>query len=134
MVDPTGDQEDGAIGPDRAGLLEELWEDDDLHRALQVLKRHDRHRGAGPGDDRTGPDHDPADDDPLSVERIVLEVGRVGGDEVAHAIGDLAHRMLGQVEPEELLLPSQALPARRLGRLRQRPLQGGGIRRAHVEE
>ena len=68
MVDPTGNEQDGAIGPDRTRLLEELRKDDDLHRTLEVLEGHDRHRGAGPGDDRAGPDDDSADHDSLPVE------------------------------------------------------------------
>ena len=55
-------------------------EDDDLDRALEVLERDDGHRRAGLGDDRPDAGHDPADDDPLSVERLVAEVARVGGD------------------------------------------------------
>ena len=115
MVDPAGDQQDRAVLPDRAGLLVQAREDDDLDRALQVLQGHDGHRRARPRHHGARADDDPADDEPLAVERLVREVAGVGGDEVAHLLGDLAHRVLREVQPEQLLLPAQPLADRRLG-------------------
>ena len=57
--------------PDRPGLLVEAREDDDLDRALEVLERGDGHRRLGLGDDRAQAGDDPADDQPLPVERLV---------------------------------------------------------------
>jgi len=68
VVDPAGDEQDGAVPPHRSGLLEEAREDDDLDAALQVLDRGDRHLGAGFGHDRAQPVDDPADHDALAVE------------------------------------------------------------------
>ena len=95
--------------------LVEPREDDDLDRALEVLERRDRHRRLGLGDDRPHAGHDPAHHDALLVEGLVAEVARVGGHERADRLGDLLERVVGQVQPEELLLPAQALPGRRLG-------------------
>ena len=63
-----------------------------------------------------------------------LQVARVGGHELADLLGDLAHRVLGEVQPEQLLLPAQPLADRRLGRGRERPLEGGRVGRAEVEQ
>ena len=81
VVDPAGDQQDLAVAPGAQRLLVQPREDDDLDRALQVLERHDRHRRLGLGDDGPDAGHDPADDDPLAVERLVAQVARVGRDE-----------------------------------------------------
>ena len=78
--------------------------------------------------------HDPADDDPLAVERLVAQVARVGGHELADLLGDLAHRVLGEVQPEQLLLPAQPLADRHLGRRRERPLEDRRVGRAEVEQ
>ncbi len=48
----------------------------------------------------------------------------------AHLGGQLAERVVGQVEPEQLLLPAQPLAGRRLRGRRQRPLQGLRVRRS----
>ena len=73
----------------------------------------DRHRRLGLRDDRPDAGDDPADDDPLAVERLVPEVAGVGRHEPADLLGDLAHRMVRQVEPEQLLLPAEPLADRR---------------------
>ena len=62
------------------------------------------------------------------------QVAAVGGHELAHALRHLAHRVVGEVEPQELLLPAQALADRGLGRGRQRPLEGGRLVAADVEQ
>ena len=80
------------------------------------------------------PGHDPADHDPLAVERLVLEVARVRSDVPADLLGHLAHRVLREVQPEQLLLPAQPLADRDLGRRGQRPLEDLGVRRAEVEQ
>ena len=49
------------------------------------------------------------------VERLVAQVARVGVHEPADLLGDLAHRVLRQVQPEQLLLPAQPLADRHLG-------------------
>src|SRR6185503_17632400 len=51
VIDPPGDEQDRALLPGRAGLLVEPREDDDLDRALQVLKGDDGHRRARSRDD-----------------------------------------------------------------------------------
>ena len=134
VVDPAGDEQDLAVAPGGRRLLVEPREDDDLDRALQVLHRDDRHRRLGLGDDGPDAGHDPADDDPLAVERFVAQVARVGGHVAADLLGDLAHRVLREIQPEELLLPAQALADRGLGRGRQRALEGGRVGRAEVEQ
>jgi hypothetical protein len=53
---------------------------------------------------------------------------------VADLLGDLAHRMLGQVQPEELLLPAQAFAHRDLGGGGQRPLERDRVVGGHVEQ
>ena len=134
VVDAAGDEEDLAVPPGRGGLLVESREDDDLDRALEVLQRDDRHRRLGLGDDGPDAGHDAADDDALAVERLVAQVARVGGHEPPDLLGDLAHRVLRQVQPEQLLLPAQALADGDLGRGGERPLEGGGVGRAQVEQ
>ena len=42
--------------------------------------------------------------------------------------------MLREVQPEQLLLPAQPLADRDLGRGRERPLEGGGVGGAEVEQ
>ena len=42
--------------------------------------------------------------------------------------------MLREVQPEQLLLPAQALADRDLGRRRERTLEGGGVSRAKIEQ
>ena len=74
MVDAAGDEQDRAVAPGRPAGLVEAREDHDLDRALEVLDGHDRHRVVALGHDRPDAGHDPADDDPLAVERLVLEV------------------------------------------------------------
>jgi hypothetical protein len=115
VVDTASHEQDRAFLPGRAGLLEEAREDDDLEGALKVLEGGDRHRLLGFGDHRPEPGHDPADDQSLPVEGLVAEVAAVGGHELSDLLGDLAHRMLREVEPEQLLLPAQPLTDR-LGR------------------
>ena len=125
------------ISPSRqvaVGLLVQPREDDDLDRALEVLEGDDRHRRLGLRDDGPDAGHDAADDDPLAVERLVAQVARVGGHEPPDLLGDLAHRVLRQVQPEQLLLPAQPLADGDLGRGGQRPLEGGGVGRAQVEQ
>ena len=114
--------------------LVEAREDDDLDRALEVLEGHDRHRRLGLGDDRPDAGHDPADDDPLAVERLVAQVARVGGHEPPDLLGDLAHRVLGEIQAEQLLLPAEPLADRDLGRGRERPLERRRLGGAQVEQ
>ncbi len=134
MVDPPGDEEDRALDPRPDRLLPRPREDDDLDRALDVLHRDDGHRRPRLRHHRPDAGDDRGDDDPLAVERFVVEVARVGGDELPHGPGDLAHRVLGEVQPEQLLLPAETLAHRRLGRHRQRRLEGGRLGRAEVEQ
>ena len=134
MVDPARDEEDRALGPGRRCLFVHLREDDDLDRALEVLEGGDAHRRVGLRHDPPEAGHDPADHDPLAVERLVLQVAAVGGHERADLRCDLAHRMLGEVQPEQLLLPAEALPDRDLGGERERPLQGCRVVGAEIEQ
>jgi hypothetical protein len=68
VIDPAGHEQDRAVLPDRAGLLVQAREDDDLHGALEVLERHHGHHGPRPRHHRPGSHHDPAHDEPLPVE------------------------------------------------------------------
>ena len=63
-----------------------------------------------------------------------LQVPRVGVHERPDLLGDLAHRVLGEVQPEQLLLPAQPLAHRGLGRGRQRPLHGRASSAPEVEQ
>ena len=134
MVDATGDQQDRAVGPRRRRLLEEPGEHHDLDRALEVLERRDPHRGVGLGDHPPEPRDDPCDDEPLAIERLVLQIAAVGRHERADLLGDLPHRMLGQVEPEELLLPGEPLADGDLRRLREWPFERGEVGGDEVEQ
>jgi hypothetical protein len=134
MVDPSGDEEDRPVGPGARCLLVELREDDDLDRPLEVFDRGDTHGRLGLRDDRPEAGHDAGDDDPLAVERLVLEVAAVGGDEGADLRSHLAHWVLGEVDPEQLLFPAETLADGNLRRLGQRSLEGGGVLGAEIEE
>ncbi len=135
MVDPPGDEEDRAVLPRACGLLVRAREHDDLDRALQVLERRHGHRLARLRHDHPDPGHDPADDDSLAVQRLVAQVAAIRGHVVADPIGHLAHRVLGQVQPEQLLFPAQSDAHRLLGHGRQRALERRGIlARADVEQ
>ena len=134
MVDPPGHEQDLAFPPDRASLLVQAREDDHLGRALEVLHGHDRHRCLGLGDHGPDAGHDSADDHPLPVERLVAQVARVGRDELADPLCHLAHRVLREVQAEELLLPAEPLAHRHLGGGGQRALEGRGVGRPQVEQ
>ena len=104
-------------------------------RALQVLERHDRHRRLGLGDDRP----DARSRCPPTTTRWPSSDSsrrsrRVGRHELADLLGHLAHRVLRQVQPEQLLLPAQPLADRHLGRRRQRALERRRVGRAEVEQ
>ena len=115
--------------PGGLGLLEHLGKDDHLHRALEVLERGHAHRRAGLGDHPANLGHDATDHHALLVE-LLPHLAAVGVDVLADHPGQLAQRVVGQVQPEQLLLPAQALARRCLGdAIRQRPLEHGRVRR-----
>ena len=134
VVDPPGDQQDRPVPPGRPRRLVQPREDDDLDRPLQVFERDDGHRLVPLRDDRPDAGHDAADDHPLPVERFVLQVARVRVDEPADLLGDLAHRVLREVQAQQFLLPAKALAHRHLGRRRERPLEDVGVRGPQVEQ
>ena len=134
VVDASGDQQDRAVAPGRAARLVQAREDHDLDRALEVLERGDGHRLLALRDDRPDPGDDAADHDALAVERLVLEVARVGVHVAADLLGDLAHRVLREVQAEQLLLPAQPLAHRDLRGRRQRPLEDVRVAGAQVEQ
>ena len=80
------------------------------------------------------PGDDAADHHPLAVERLVLEIARVGVHVATDLLRDLAHRVLREVQAEQLLLPAQPLAHRDLRGGRQGPLEGVRVGRAEVEE
>ena len=113
MVDAATDQHDCIVRPGVGGLLEHLGENHHLHCPLQVLKVRDQHRRARPGDHPAHPLQDPAQGH-LGLILLLREVAGVGGHVLRQLVGDLPQRMLRQVQPQQLLLPAQALATRNL--------------------
>ena len=134
VVDAASDQQDPAVDPHGPRLLVEAREHDDLDAPLHVLNRGDRHLRPGLRHHRAQAGHDPPDDDPLPVQGLIAQVAGIGVDEVADLLGDLAHRMLREVQPEQLLLPAQPFADRHLGGLRERAFEGDRLLGAHVEQ
>jgi hypothetical protein len=129
VVHPTGHEHDGPLLPDSGRLLVDAGEDDDLERTLEVLERHDGHGLAGPRHDLSEAGHDATENDPLAVQRLVGQVAGIGRHEVTDPVGDLTHRVLREIEPEQLLLPAETLPERSLADRRERLLENGAVDR-----
>ena len=113
MVDAAGHEHDGVRAPGARRRLQRLGEDDDLERALQILEGGHGHRRSRLGDHRAHARDDTADDHALLVE-LLAKVAAVGGHEAPDRLGDVAQRVVGEIEAEQLLLPAQAFPKRSL--------------------
>jgi len=112
-IDATGDEHDGVIGPGAGGLGEDLREDDHLGAPLQILEGRHQHGRAGARDHSARRLDDAAQRD-LGLVALLGQVAGVGGHVVGQLVGDVAQRMLREVQPQQLLLPAQPLLARHL--------------------
>ena len=119
LLDATEDEQDLVRVPHGRGRLVGAREDRRLDRSGEVLDLREHHQLLFLGDVLSRA-RDHARDDDQALFLFLLELGQIGGDDVAHAGGDLLQRMLGQVDAEELLLPGQELLPRRLGAAQRR--------------
>src|ERR1035437_7771565 len=88
MVDPPGYEQDSAFGERATAPGVHAPEDHNLQSPLEVLESGDRHRLLVAGGHRANGSNHAADHDPLAVERLVLEIARIG----CHELGDLIRK------------------------------------------